>query len=469
MNPLISLKDQERALYEGEGFSHSRNGKIIQQDSIYDAMNIFYIIYLLITTVVFIIFSPVFFLYAIASGRCLHGLNERLGWISPRIISPLSGSQRVWIHAASLGEIRVAEAVIGVLKKAIPGSSIIVSTMTEHGRNLATEIFDKDICVIYAPVDIIFFVRGALNRIRPDVLVFLEAEIWPSWISEARRKGIKIAMINGRISPRSFSRYLSLRPLFKNILGKFDSFSMITEEDKRRIMAMGADPVKIVVNGNAKYDLLTELADFSIEKDMRRIFNLEETTPVFIAGSTRTGEEAMLIDVYKKIIKEFPETVLFIAPRHIARAKDIASLLERNQLEYQFRSEFKDGSSKRDKRVVIVDSFGELFRLYSIGTIIFCGGSLVPLGGQNPLEAAVWGKPVLYGPSMEDFLDAKALLEGNNAGIEVSTPEMLTEKVIMLLGDKALMQGYGARARDSIFKNRKAAERHAAVIAGLLG
>jgi 3-deoxy-D-manno-octulosonic-acid transferase len=429
-------------------------------------MNLFYFLYLIITTAAFIIALPLFLLYAFATGRHLKGLYERLGWISPRISLP--GSPRVWIHAVSLGEVRVAEAVISALKKAIPECSIIISTTTEHGRALALEILDKDVRIIYAPIDILFFVKRALNRIKPDVLVFLEAEIWPAWISEARRKGIRIAMINGRISPRSFAGYLRLRRLFKIILGKFDSFSMITEEDKRRIMAMGADPLKITVNGNAKYDLLPGLVNRSIEKNLRSLFNLCDDTPVLIAGSTRTGEEAMILEAYRQIAGQFPGTVLFIAPRHIDRAKDIASLLEKNQIEYQLRSGLKDGSTKRDKGVVIVDSFGELFGLYSIGTIIFCGGSLVPQGGQNPLEPAVWGKPVLYGPSMEDFLDAKALLEENDAGIQVSSPAMLAEKAIMLLRDKALLQGYGARAREAVLKNSKAAERHAAVIAGLL-
>jgi len=427
-------------------------------------MDIFYLIYVFITTALVIPCLPVFLLYSLLKGKNLQGLNERLGWIS----SSQTGSPAVWIHAVSLGEVRVAEATVNALRKMVPGCAITVSTMTEHGRNLARELFDKDVRVLYAPIDLIFFVRAALKKIHPDVLVLLEAEIWPSWIIEAKRKGIRIAMVNGRISPRSLGRYLMLRPLFKSILAKFDCFSMITDEDRKRITAMGADPSRTVVNGNAKFDLLTKLADPSIEKEMRQIFNLEEDTPVLIAGSTHTGEEAMVVEAYKLIVKQIPETVLFIAPRHIDRAGDIASILQKNQIEFQFRSSLKNGITKREKRVVILDSFGELFKLYSVGTIVFLGGSLVPLGGQNPLEPAAWGKAVLYGPSMEDFLDAKTLLESNHAGIEVSSPAMLAEKAVILLKDKALMQAYGTRALDAVLKNSRAAERHAAVIAGLL-
>ncbi|MFC1868728.1 3-deoxy-D-manno-octulosonic acid transferase, partial [Thermodesulfobacteriota bacterium] len=278
-----------------------------------------------------------------------------------------------------------------------------------------------------------------------DVLVFLETEIWPAWITEAHRMGIKTALVNGRISVRSFNGYLKLRPFFRSVLRNVDSFSMIMEEDRYRIISIGADPNRITVNGNAKYDLLLELADPSIEAEMRKTLNLKGTNPVLIAGSTRKGEEAMVIDAYKNILKEFPDTILFIAPRHIERTGEIASLLERNGLGYQLRSEIDADNSRRTEQVVIINSFGELFKLYSVATIAFCGASLVPLGGQNPLEAAVWGKAVFYGPSMEDFLDAKALLDENNSGIEVSNPEMLAEKVILFLRDPALLKEYGAR------------------------
>jgi len=431
-------------------------------------MNLFYIIYIVITTIAFVVIAPFFLVYAVVSGRSLKGLNERLGWITRPGDDLYKGSQRIWIHAVSLGEVRVAEAIAGELKRLFPDSSITISTMTAHGRNLALEIFGKDFRVIYAPLDLIPFVGMALKRIRPDVLVFLETELWPVWSSEARRRGIKIALANGRISPRSFGRYLRLRPLFRHVLSKFDALSMISEEDKKRITAIGADPAKVLANGNAKFDLLKGLAEPSVEMEMRTLFSLKDDVPVLIAGSTRTGEEEKVIEAYKKIIREFPETVLFIAPRHIERSGDIAAILEKNRLGYQFRSDLKDPSKKRDKQVIIVDSFGELFSLYSIGTVIFSGASLVPLGGQNPLEAAIWGKPVLYGPSMEDFLEARALLEENNAGIEVSNAGMLAEKVIALLKDKMLLAGYGARARDSVLKNRRAAERHAAVIADIL-
>ncbi|MFC1531942.1 3-deoxy-D-manno-octulosonic acid transferase [Thermodesulfobacteriota bacterium] len=431
-------------------------------------MNIFYGAYTLITSLLFLFCFPPFWFYTRISGRYRKKLKERLGDISPGLTQALSGSPRIWIHAVSLGEIKVAESIINALRKMIPGCSIILSTTTEHGRDLATDTFDNRIPVIYAPVDFIAAVRKALNQIHPDVLVFLETEIWPLWIAEARRMGFKTVLVNGRISLRSFKWYHKFRPFFRHVLSNMDAFSMIMEEDRLRILTIGADPYKISVNGNAKYDLLTDLVDPSIEEEMRNTLNLEASCPVFIAGSTRNGEESMVINAYQKILKEFPDTILLIAPRHIERAMGIASLLKKHDLSYQLRSEIAGDREKRTEQVVIINSFGELFKLYSVSTIAFCGASLVPLGGQNPLEPAVWGKAVLYGPFMEDFLDAKALLDDNNAGIMVSNSEMLAENVIRLLKDPDLLKSYGNRAREAVQKNRKAAERHAQVIAELV-
>jgi len=431
-------------------------------------MNILYSTYALISSGLFLACFPIFWLYTRFKGQYAEGLKERFGYIDSDITQYLTGSPRIWIHAVSLGEIKAAESIINSLRTIIPGCSIILSTTTRHGRDLANIIFRDKIAVFYSPIDFIPSVRKVLNKLRPDVLVLLETEIWPAWINEARRMGIKIAMVNGRISSRSYKKYLVFRAFFQSVLGNIDIFSMITEEDRSRIASLGADPGKITVNGNAKYDLLTGMADPSIELEMRRILNLEDHPPVFIAGSTRSGEESMIVYVYERIIKEFPDTVLIIAPRHIDRIGEIASLLERNNLRYQLRSELDSNTVRREEQVVIIDRFGELFKLYSVGTIIYCGASLVPLGGQNPLEAAVWGKAILYGPYMEDFLDAKALLDANSSGIQVSSPEMLAEKVLSLLKDPDLLKNYGDRAREAVFRNRNAGERHARIILDLI-
>ena len=431
-------------------------------------MNIFYGAYTLLTSSLFLSCLPPFWLYTRLSGRYRKNLKERLGYIPSELLKTLSGSPRIWVHAVSLGEIKVADSIVKALRQIMPGCSVIVSTVTEHGRELATETFGDDIPVVYAPIDFIGSVRKALFRVHPDILVFLETEIWPAWITEAHRMGIKIALINGRISLRSIRGYLRFRPFFRGVLRNVDAFSMISEKDSTRIRSMGADPNKIEAHGNAKYDLLVSLADPSMANKMQKILNLQHNLPVFVAGSTRGGEEAMVIDAYERIIKKFPNTVLIIAPRHIERVAEISSLLNRSGFRYQLRSEIDGDAAKRIEPVVIVNTFGELFQLYSVGTIVFCGASFVPLGGQNPLEAGVWGKVVFYGPSMEDFLDAKAMLEEVGAGILVQSPEILAEKAIWFLRHPDALKSCGNLAREAIIRNQNAADKHASVVAGLV-
>jgi len=412
----------------------------------------------------FISLFPAFWIYTRITGKYRRHLEERLGVFPPEAVQCLTGRPRIWMHTASLGEVKVATSIVKALRRMMPGCSLIVSTVTEHGRKLARETFGEDIPVVYAPIDFVGSIRKALFTVRPDVMVFVETEIWPAWLFEAHRMGIKTTLINGRISVRSIGRYLKLRPFFRDVLRNLDVFSMIRAGDAERIKAMGADPQKIEINGNAKYDLLGTAVDPGIESEMREILNLEASDKVFVAGSTRNGEEAMLLDAYEKILKEFPETILIIAPRHIERIHAIGALVEKRGMGYQLWTDLDKSKAKRAEQVVIINAFGELFKIYSVGTIVFCGGSLVPLGGQNPLEPAAWGKTVFYGPSMENFMDAKSLLEANKASLPISSPEMLAEKAVWFLGHPEELEVYGDRGRAAVLKNKGAGEKHARVI-----
>jgi 3-deoxy-D-manno-octulosonic-acid transferase len=431
-------------------------------------MNIPYGAYSIISGALFTFIFPPFWLYTRMTGRFRQHLNERLGFLPLSVVRGHGGSPRVWIHAVSLGEVKVAASIIEALRRIAPQCSFLLSTTTEHGRKLANETFGEQIPVVYAPIDFVGSVRKALSTARPQVMVFLETEIWPAWLFEAHRMGIKIALINGRISVRSIGKYLRLRPFFSRVLKNFDVFSMILEEDAARIKAMGADPQKIEVHGNAKYDLLGSTADPAIETETRQVLNLTANQRAFVAGSTREGEEEMVLNAYKKILDAFPDTILIIAPRHIERTPQIGSIIERYGFRYQLRTDLDKDNEKRTEQVVIINTFGELFKVYSIGTIVFCGASLVPLGGQNPLEPAIWGKVVFYGPSMEDFLDAKALLEAAEAGVPVSDPGMLADKAIWFLRNPHELKKYGDRARQAVLKNQGAAQKQARVIARLL-
>jgi len=432
-------------------------------------MGLLYGIYVGLTGGLFGAILPLFLIYSGITGRYRRHFKERLGLIPRQTLRRMGHGPRIWIHAVSLGEVRVAESIIQALRPLVPGCDIVVSTMTEHGRALAQERFGREVPVVYAPVDFIACFRTAVLRVRPDAVVFLETEIWPAWIAEARRLGIRTGLINGRISVRSINGYLRLRPFFEGVLKQVDSFSMISDEDAARIRSLGAPRHLIQVNGNAKYDLLAKSPDPGFETEMRRTLALGPYDRVVVAGSTRQGEEVFLLDVYRKVLDVYPDTILIIVPRHIDRKSDILRMVQARGLSCQLRTDIGEGKSARTEPVVIINTFGELFRVYSVATLVFCGASLVPLGGQNPLEPAVWGKPILYGPSMEDFLDAKDLLESAQASMPVAGPEELCKKILWLLAHPEEAMELGARARQAVLRHRGSALAHAKVIAGLIG
>ena len=428
---------------------------------------ILYGAYALLGSGLFAVCFPPFYLYSRLAGRYGDHLIERIGFVPFDVARNLAGSPRIWIHAVSLGEVRAAAPIVKALENILPGASVLVTTTTEHGRALARKTFDPRIPVMYGPIDFIGSVRKALARVRPDILVFLETEIWPAWLVEAHRMGIKTALVNGRISVRSIRGYLKFRPFFRYVLKGVDAFSMITEEDASRVKALGAPSERVRVNGNAKYDFPGAMADASTEREIRQILGLDDSVPVLLAGSTRQGEEIVVLEAYERILKAFPETVLIIAPRHVARTNAVGVLIAGRGLGYQLWSDLESNRAVRVEPVVLIDAFGALPAIYSVGTIIFCGASLVPLGGQNPLEAAVWGKAVFYGPSMEDFEDARIMLENVGAGIAVSSSEALAEKACWFLERPEWLRSLGKRAKEAVKKNQNAAPKHARVIGRL--
>ena len=436
-------------------------------------MNIAYTAYKFLSTSLFLLLFPPFWFYSRITGRYSQSVNQRIGLYHDRLVRTISGSPRIWIHAVSVGEVSSAIAIIESLKALMPNCAVILSTTTEHGQAFAKNKLSAHerqpmATCIYAPVDFILSVRKALSILKPDVLVCLETEIWPNWLVEANRLGIKTALVNGRISVRTIKGYLKIRPLMKATLNLVDAFSMINEADAHRLEMIGAPGERIEINGNAKYDLLLNQVDAKIKVKMESIYNIKGDKPVFVAGSTRRSEEKIILDVYGRIIKSFPETILILAPRHVERVHHIKKLVKEQGFACQLRSDLDKQNCLRTAPIVIVDTIGELLNTYSIATIVFCGGSLVPLGGQNILEAAVWGKPVFYGPSMEDFLDAKDLLDKTGGGIQVKDGQELIEKAIYYLANPHEAVAIGKLAAQAVISHKGSAGKHADVIYRLL-
>lgn len=436
-------------------------------------MNFSLLAYNCIGTALFVsVFGP-FYLYSRITGRHREGLSRRLGLYIKQPAERFNGSPRIWIHAVSMGEVRVATSIIRALEDLMPECTIILSTTTQTGQEFARnqlrlEQLTSNTILTYAPIDLIVSTRKAMSALKPDILVILETEIWPNWFRQAKRMGIKVAIINGRISVRSIKGYLKLLPIMKDTLRCVDAFSMIHEDDARRIVSMGALPDRVEVNGNAKYDLLLKEADPSLKRQMAALYRLQGDEAVWVAGSTRRGEEETILDVYQEMTNRFPKSLLIVAPRHIERVNHIADLVRRRGLSCQLRTELDPAGGNRVAEVVILDTIGELQSTYSIATLVFCGGSLVPKGGQNAFEAAVWGKPVLYGPSMEDFHDIKAGLEKTGGGILVQNRAELAKQVMYLLNNPETAREVGKSARKTVSFHNGAADKHAAVVCRLL-
>jgi 3-deoxy-D-manno-octulosonic-acid transferase len=385
-----------------------------------------------------------------------------MGMYPKSLMAKISGNPRIWIQAVSVGEVNVAAAIIRALKKRLPGCAVIVSTTTVQGQQIARQKLGNDTTCIYAPLDLPQAVRSALKSVCPDMMVFLETELWHNWLSECRRLNIGTVLINGRISVRSVKKYLKIRSFMQETLNLMDRFSMIGKDDAERIRMLGALPDRIAINGNAKYETYPCLSQDEIYFKIKQLYNIRHQ-PVLVAGSTRSGEEEKILSAYRKILQVFPETLLIIAPRHTQRAESVRKLVIREKFACQFRSEL-NSSNVRTAQVVILNTIGELQATYGIASAVFCGGSLVPLGGQNIMEPAVWAKPIFYGPSTEDFQDARILLESLGGGVMVYDSDDLAQNVVRCISEPHHAALMGMRAKEALQHHQGAADRHAEAI-----
>jgi 3-deoxy-D-manno-octulosonic-acid transferase len=395
-------------------------------------------------------------------------LADRLGIY--RMVRSDDRSPRIWLHAASMGEVMVAESIIGAIRSKLPEAQIVLSAMTPHGFHHGMARMPADVDLIQAPLDVAPLLAHALNDIRPDLLVLLETEIWPNWIVETARRKIPIAMVNGRISSRSIGRYRLLRPLMAEILPKIGWFSMIHEADADRIASIGAPADRIVVNGNAKYDMLCQRADPGRIGTIRASFGVDGTDPIFLGGSLRGREPVRLLDVFGLLKERVPELRMILAPRHLHRIGEIVSALNERKMPFVLKTRLasSSGTAFGGWDVLVLDTMGELFDAYALADVVFCGGSLVPKGGQNIMEPASWGKPVLYGPNMEDFQDARLLLEREGGGLAVRDDQELLRHVLRLLRFPEEAWRMGKRARMALMRHEGASHRHAQGLLAML-
>lgn len=352
-----------------------------------------YILYNIILFAASIVIVPYFLLKIIFAGKYRKSFIQKLGGRQASILANLKNGPRVWIHAVSVGEVTAAAPIVACLKTKRPEVEIIFSTSTETGQEMAQRFIKGADAFIYFPLDIAPIVRKVLKMARPDVFVLVETELWPNFLRVCKARRIKTLMVNGRISPRSYSRYCRTNFLWKRVLANLDFAGMISKVDANRLKDIGIDSAKIKVLGNAKYDGLAAMVSPVLHEEIGRRFNARENERFFVAGSTHEGEEKIIINVYHELLTRHSDFKLIIVPRHIERISEVIGVLKQANFNDVIKlSDINNGRQRKNERIIVVDVIGELFKVYSLATIVYCGGSLVPKGGQNILEAAAWGR-----------------------------------------------------------------------------
>jgi 3-deoxy-D-manno-octulosonic-acid transferase len=412
-----------------------------------------------------ILLFPYYAVKIALTGKYRRSIGPKLGFVDEDRFRAMTGQPRIWVHAVSVGEVTAAAPIVAALRVRYPQGCIVLSTTTETGRLMAERLVTGATALIYFPLDIPFVVSKMIRLVRPDIFVPVETEFWPNFLRVCRRMRVKVVMVNGRISPRSFKRYRRTRFFWKPILNKVDQVGVISETDKERIVAMGLPPEKVHVQGNAKYDGLAATASVRLRQDIAAKLNFAEGEKIWVVGSTHDGEETVILNVYRRLLETQSDLKLILVPRHIERRDRVVTLLrEAGFADFITMRDINDGKRRLEERIVLIDVIGELFRAYSLASVVYCGGSLVPRGGQNILEPAAWGKVVLYGPSMEDFLNEKALLEKAGAGLSVTGEGDLYAKLNELLQHPEELRDRGAKGREAVIANMGAAKRYASMI-----
>jgi 3-deoxy-D-manno-octulosonic-acid transferase len=424
-----------------------------------------YILYNTVLLLAAIIVLPYYLLKIIFTGKYRKSLIPKLGGRQAKILANLKDGPRVWIHAVSVGEVTAAAPIAASLKAKRPDVEIIFSTSTETGQEMARRLIQDAAAFIYFPLDIPQIVRKSIKQVNPNAFVMMETELWPNFLKACKSKKIKTLMVNGRFSLRSYGKYRLTSFFWKKILNDLSAAGMITKIDAARFTNIGMPEDKIQVMGNAKYDALAAMASPALQKEIARRFNVRADERFFVAGSTHPGEEEVIIDVYKKLLEHHPEFKTVIVPRHIERTGAILELLRKSGLPDAITlTDMNKGKIRKSERIIVVDVIGELFKIYSLATIVYCGGSLVPKGGQNILEAAAWGKVIFYGPSMDDFSEEKALLEEAGCGVTIRSAAELLQNIIHALEYPEELDKRGARGKAVVAANMGAAVRYADLI-----
>jgi 3-deoxy-D-manno-octulosonic-acid transferase len=381
-----------------------------------------------------------------ATQKYREGLRERLGLIRPKLIRLCRERPVLWVHAVSVGEVLAVSRLVKTLDAALPGCFIAVSTTTRTGQELARERFGAE-RVFYCPLDLPWAVRAYLKALQPRLLVLAETEFWPNLLSGCFRRGIPVAVVNARISDRSWPRYRRLRWLWRPFLSRLSRVLAQSQTDAERLKAIGCLPQRVTVAGTLKFDVR---AAWEAEATLQ-LKALAQGLRFVVAGSTLEGEEAALVEAWPQLLEADPQLAMVLAPRHPERFGAVAALLDKSGVAWVRRSDWRATNEGLIKplcpgSIVLLDTIGELASVYSLASVAFVGGSLIPAGGHNPLEPAQFGVPIVMGPHYANFRAITEDLLAHQA-LRIAAREELAAVLIELLQDRSATEAMGSRAR----------------------
>jgi len=427
-----------------------------------------------------LLLSPLAALYIlwrmVVKGKSRQGLAERLGFVPPQA-RELAHHQDpvVWFQACSVGEVAAVEPIINAFRQLEPLAHVVLSTTTPTGREMALKRGLELDALIYWPFDAGFIVGRVLEAIKPDMLVTVDTELWPNILAVARHRGVRLAVVNGRISDRAYPKDRAIRPVLAWTLSQVDAVLAQSQKDADRFAALGAPTDRISVLGNAKLDEELPAVSEAEADRLRYELGLPADAPVFVAGSTREGEEEKVLDAYETLRHEHRDLQLVLAPRHPERGDAIEKLVGERGFAAHRRSRALAGEENHNPqpaggqvRVVILDTIGELTKVYALATVAFVGGSLVPWGGHNILQPIAQGKPTLMGPWMHNQQDIADIALSERAAVTVRDPDELAQVAGSALGSEAERQLFATRGQAMLSKHGGASARYAQELAKLL-
>jgi 3-deoxy-D-manno-octulosonic-acid transferase len=418
-----------------------------------------------------ILLSPLLLVKAIISPKYRGRILLRLGIGIEELIQKLPvGQQRIWIHALSVGEVLSAHPLVKELRLARPSITLIFSASTKTGEELARNVMAKEVDLfIPFPLDIFSVARKFINLIAADLFVLVETDFWPNFIHTINRKGTPAILVNGRISQKSFARYQRFRFIFLPMFKIFKFISMQTESDAKKMIDLGVNADRVKALGNLKYDaVLPDMVGWDQEQRptsfYRQQFGISPEKVVWIAGSTHPGEEVAILTAYKRLSLLFPDLFLVVAPRDVERGREVKEIADKLGLTVRLRTAPLQDEEFPGAPLLILDTMGELSRMYSFCNIAFIGGSLVPDGGHNPLEPAAFAKPILFGPYMDDFTEIASDLSEKDAAIVCHDEDDIFEVMKKLLVNHSIQKQMGEDAQALVIQHRGVTKRHIEII-----